>query len=206
MGRCLRWLLLIALPLGTGWAAPAPLPPGVEADAREYTRLAMRHDQLLLKFNMHQASAAEQAEMERARASGEAIKAKYAPGRVTAATSAAFSRRLQELSREVIAPAARRWVAEAFPEPEAVAAAFPDDLEQSAALQVLAQTLAQKVGQPTIPEATAKIERYRAAWPRLNPQSRADYGTRLDRIDGLRRSKAFVVRVIERLVPVYANE
>lgn len=95
---------------------------------------------------------------------------------------------------------------DAFPDPEAVAAAFPSDLEQAAPMQILAQTLGQKVGQPPIPESTAKIERYRSACMKINPQSRADYGTRLDAIDALRRSKQFTVRVLDRFVPVYATE
>ena len=204
MRRAARWVLLAALPLGAAEATPPP--DSVEGDAQEYTRLVMQHDHLLLKTNMHRASAAEQEEMVRAGVSAEAIKAKYKPGRVQAAVAAAFSRRILELSREVIAPAVKRWVVEAFPEPDGVAAGFSDDFEQAAAMQVLAQLLAQKIGQPPIPESTAKIDRYRSAWAKLNPQSRPDYGTRLDKIDALRRSKEFALRVVERVVPLYGNE
>ena len=206
MGRWARCLLLATVTTSVPGATAAPLPGAVEADAQEYTRLAMRHDQLLLKANLRQISPAEQEEMRRLGASGEAIKARYAPGRVAPALAAGFSKRLQELSREVIAPARKKWVVDAFPEPDAVAAAFPDDLEQAAAMQVLARTLTDKLGQPPIPEQAAKIARYQAAWARINPHARADYGARLDRIDGLRRSKQFTVQVLERFLPVYATE
>lgn len=178
----------------------------VERDAQEVTRLALRHDQLLLKLNMRRITAAEQQEMERARADLDAIKARYAPGRVSGPVATAFSSRLRELSRDVVVPGIKLAVVEAFPEPDAVSAAFPTEPERAAAMQVLALTLGQKIGQPTIPAAAAKIARYHSAAAALNPRSRPDYTARLDAIDALRRSKKFAAEVLERFVPVYAVE
>jgi len=206
MRRAVRCMLVAGIALAASGAAATPPPPAVEADAQAYTQIVLRHDQLLFRSSLRRITPEEEAEMPRLRAAGEAIKAKYGPGRAPREAAVAFTRRIHELSREVIAPAARRWVVDAFPEPEAVTAAYPVDLDQAAAMQILARTLAEKVGQPPIAEATAKIDRYRAAWARINPQSRPDHATRLDWIDGLRRSKQFVVEVLERFVPIYAPD
>jgi hypothetical protein len=177
----------------------------VEQDAQEYTRLAMRHDQLLLKLNMKRISDAELGEMDRLKANGEQIKAKYAAGRVSAPIAAAFAKRLKELSDEIIAPARKGWVVDAFPEPTAVAAAISDELRRAAAMRVLTRMLAEKV-QPPIPASAAKIERYQAAWMNINPKSRADYAARLDTIDSLSWNKQFTFDVLNMFVPVYAVE
>jgi hypothetical protein len=97
-------------------------------------------------------------------------------------------------------------VVDVFPEPAAVGAAYTNDLESAAAMQVLARTLEDKIGKPPTANASPKISRYQAAWLKINPQSRAHYTSRLDTIDKLRRSKQFTVNVLQRFVPVYAIE
>lgn len=178
----------------------------VEGDAQEYTRLVMQHDELLFKFNMHRVGNQAQQEMRRLEAAGAAIKSKYSSGRVAAAASSAFQKRVRDLSTEVIAPARKGWVVDLFPEPATVAAAYPGELEGAAAMQVLARTLADKLGKPLPTAASDKIGRYQAASAKVNPQSRTDYTSRLDTIDRLRRSKQFVFEVLQKFAPVYAVE
>src|SRR3974377_1067195 len=132
MRRAVRCMLGAAVALAASGAAVPPPPPSVEADARAYTQIVLRHDQLLFRSNLRRITPDEEAEMPRLRAAGEAIKAKYGPGRAPREVAVAFTRRIHELSREVIAPATRRWVVDAFPEPEVVAAAYPVDLEAAA--------------------------------------------------------------------------
>ena len=73
-------------------------------------------------------------------------------------------------------------------------------------MQVLARTLSTKSARLTHSDASAKIGRYQSAWAKVNPQSRADYTSRLDTIDKLRRSKQFTVDVLRKFIPVYAVE
>src|SRR6188472_3695743 len=76
----------------------------VEQDAQAYSRLAIRHDSLLLKLNLKRISTAEEKEMDEVGAQGAAIKSKYAPGEPMSRQAAAFDRRLKELSVQVVQP------------------------------------------------------------------------------------------------------
>jgi hypothetical protein len=76
----------------------------VENDAQDYTRAVMQHHERLLKLNMGLAGNDAQ-EMARLEATGAAIKAKYAPGRVPSAVGSAFDKRVRALSSEIVAPA-----------------------------------------------------------------------------------------------------
>lgn len=178
----------------------------VEQDAQEYTRLAMEHDSRLLKLNLRRISEAEQAEMPQIRAQGDAIKRKYAPGGPLSKHAAQFEKRLKELSEQVIAPAVKGWVTDAFPEVDQVLAAYPEDAQRMAALQILEQTMMEKVGTSPLPATTAKAERYHAALMKLNPKSSSSYSALLNASDALRRRKQFQFDVLDRFVPVYAVE
>jgi hypothetical protein len=203
--RCLCIVLLALL-----GATAAPLESqtsSVENDAQAYTQLVLQHDRLILKNNMkRKMSEAEFAEMARLRAELQKINAKYAAGGPSRSLGTAFEKRRKELSLTVVAAAVRRWVAEEFPEPAQVAAAFSKDLERAAAMRVLAEKLNEKVGQPPSSEVGAKVRRYQEAWARINPKSRDDYTARLSAIDALVRSNQFQFDVLNRFVPLYAVE
>ncbi len=178
----------------------------VEQDAQEYARLATRHDQLLLKLNLKRASPQEEKEMDALAAQGAAIKSKYAPGGPMSKQAPAFEKRLKELSEQVIQPGIKAAVADAFPGVDEVRAAYPDPAHGIAALQILEQMLADKVGQPLLPAAKAKIESYHGAMTSLNPRSSSDYTSVLNATDALRRGSEFQFEVLDRFVPVYAGE
>src|SRR5678816_1562763 len=103
LGRALfvcAWMLQI----GVAPARAAGAADTVEQDAQAYSRLAMRHDILLLKLNLKRATPQEEQEMDSIRAEGAAIKSKYAPGGSMAGQAAAFEKRLKELSEQVVQP------------------------------------------------------------------------------------------------------
>ncbi len=187
---------------------PAAAPDAVENAAQEYTRLVLRHDRLVLKNNMgRKMSKAELDDMRRLRAELEKVKASYSQaGGASRSVAAAFEKRRQELSASVVVPAVRRWVAEEFPEPAQVAAAFSKDLERAAAMQILARQLEEKAGQPPTSEVREKVRRYQSAWVQINPKSRDDYTARLSAIDALVRSNRFQFDVLNKFVPLYAVE
>ncbi len=202
------WLRALVVALACT-AATTHLPAqtgSVEDDAQEFTRLVLRHDRLVLKNNMDRTmSPAELAEMGRLRAALEKIKTAYTSGALRS-SSAAYQKRVKELSVEVVAPAVKRWVAEEFPEPKAVAAVYTDELQCSAAMQVLHRVLNEKAGQPPNADVTAKLRRYETAWMKINAHSRSDYSERLTAIEKSMWNKKFQFEVLAKFVPLYSVE
>jgi hypothetical protein len=197
-----------------GWFLHAGIAPAMadgaadalEQDAQAYTRLAVRHDSLLLKLNMKRITPQEEKEMDAVRAEGAAIKAKYAPGGPMSRQAAAFEKRLKELSAQVVQPAIKAAVVDAFPSVGEVRAVYQDPPHAIAALQILEHTMTDKVGQPPLPALTAKVAGYHASMAQLNPKADSDYTSVLDATDTLRRSREFQFEVLDRFVPVYAGE
>jgi len=200
----IRGLQILALTLTIGIATLNAQTDSVEADAQNYTQLVMSHDQLVLKYNMKRISKAEIAELDRLKLKLDEARARYALDRVSRSVAAEYDKRVKELSVEVVAPAVKQWVADAFPEPKAVASVYPDELKRVAAMQVLATTLTGKLGQAQ--PAVEKVGRYEEAWTALNPSSRDDYSTRLNTIEQLMRNNPFKLEVLARFVPLYADE
>jgi len=173
-------------------------------DAEEYATTALRHDVLLLKINLERGSAADRAEIDRLRAHGESIQAKYAAA--APAARAEYERRVKQLSATRVAPGVRAAVAEFFPSVAEVTTAYSDERQRAAALQILAGKLKERAGPPLVPEAAAKVALYETAWTSLNPKARSDYPTRLDAIDALRRSQTFNAEVLGKFMPIYAHD
>src|SRR6476659_2274233 len=90
---CARSLCCLLFCFGVVLSAVAAPSDAVEKDAQEYTRLAMRHDSLLLKLNLKRITPAEEAEMPELRAKVSAIKTKYARGGPLSSQAGAFDKR-----------------------------------------------------------------------------------------------------------------
>jgi hypothetical protein len=201
--RLLMMLTALALPAAS---QAQGVSDEVETDVQEYSRFALRHDSLLLRLNLKRITNDELAEMDRMKAQGQQIAAKYASGGPRAADAATFERRRKELSASVVQPGVMRAVAQAFPEPGEVAARFDDAVDRAAAMQVLAETLKAKAGKPLVPEVTAKAQRYEAAVDEINPRNREEYVRQLNAIRARRLDPQFKFDVLSQFMPVYAPE
>ena len=200
LGRALfvcAWMLQI----GVAPARAAGAADTVEQDAQAYSRLAMRHDILLLKLNLKRATPQEEQEMDSIRAEGAAIKSKYAPGGSMASQAAAFEKRLKELSEQVVQPGIKAAVADAFPSVDEIVAAYPDPAHSIAALRILEQMMLEKVGKPSPSAATAKLDAYHAAITKLDVHSDVRGAS-----EKLERSREFQFEVLDRFVPIYAGD
>lgn len=100
MTRVLMHLLLAASMLAIAATPASAQTATFEADAQEYTRLAVMYEQLLLELNDRKIGPLEAAELDRLRAQADAIKARHAFGREGAVHAQAFENRLRELSAD----------------------------------------------------------------------------------------------------------
>lgn len=177
----------------------------VEDDAQTYTRLAVRHDELLFRQTMQTASPAEIAEMPALSGQGAEIKRKYAAGGPSAARSAEFQKRLSELSQEIIQPAAKRWTTEAFPEPARIAADFSAETKRAAALIYLGKLLGERIAAPQ-PDATReKIARYQSALVAINPAYRDAFAAKAKEVHALAQNAEFHLEVVKKYLPAYVT-
>jgi hypothetical protein len=191
-----------APPAETG--AEAPPENTVEADAQAYIRLVLRHDFLVFKEGMRTLTDAERNEMPPLRARGAEIQQKYAPGGPMAAQGAEYQQRVKELSSTRVVAARAEWITNAFPTADAIVAAFPDDPQRLAALQILQELLEYSV-RPAPPATAAKRNSYRQAIDKISPP--AEFDARLyEGTREFRQSRQFQLDVINRFVPAFAAD
>lgn len=165
-----------------------------DADAREYTRLAIRHDEILYRAQIQQATPAERAELPRLEAAGKEIKGKHAR------ESAAFDKRLAELSKEMVQPARQSWITASFPSASAIASAYRDDGKRYAALSVIDRILWEQAGQPQSEATAAKIAGYRAAMKQIDTKTANSI-----EVFRLVRDNHFRAEVLTKFAPAFAG-
>jgi hypothetical protein len=178
----------------------------VEDDAQAHTRLALRHDELLFKQSMHKGSAAERDEMTTLAAQAAEIKKKYATSGSAAARSAEFEKRLAELSQQIIQPASRVWAANAFPEPDKVAADFTAATRRAAALIYLSRLIAERVAAPQPDAVRGKILRYQQALERINPVYKDRFAPNAKEVYALAEAADFHLEVVKKYLPVFIGD
>lgn len=184
--------------------AAAEVARGIEEDAQEYTRLSIRHDELLHKLNWKNINGAEKQEMSGLRAKGDEIKRKYAAGGASQRQATAFQKRLLELAAEKVAPARQAWLAADFPDAGAIVANYSDDSQRLAALSLIDTLLWEQAGQPQQPATAEKIAGYRAAMAKLNPKDGPRHVALMNDQFKLTHNLQFRSDVISKFAPEFA--
>jgi hypothetical protein len=185
--------------------AAAAVARSVDDDAQEYTRIAIRHDDLMHRQSMKRISDAERHELPLLERQGADIKRKYAVGGPSQQQSAMFEKRLAELDVEKVKPARQAWITSSFPDADAIYAAYPEDRQRLAALSLIDSLLWEKAGQPQLPATAEKIARYRAMMENLNPKGGSRRVQLTNEIYDLVHSNQFKYEVMSRFAPAYAG-
>jgi len=186
--------------------AAAASAKGVDEDAEEYTRLMLRHDELVYRNNMKKATEAEKSEMAQLLSQSEDIKKKYARGGASQAQAAQFETRTKELAAEKIAPAKQEWITASFPNAGQILAGFSSDAQRLAALRLIDTLLYEQAGQPQSPATAAKITGYREEMKKLDPEHDSSKHLALqDDVYKLMHASSFQYEVMNKFAPAFAN-
>lgn len=187
----------------TARQAVAAQAKALEDDAQNFTKLALRHDELVFKESMKTLTPAERASMPALASEGAEIKKKYAAGGASATRGAEFQKRLAELSQQIIQPASRVWATAAFPEPARVTADFSTEGKRAAAFIYLTQLLSERIAAPQ-PDATReKILGYQRALGAINAAYNSPFTPKAQEAHALAKNADFRLEVASKYLPIF---
>jgi hypothetical protein len=177
----------------------------IEDDARAYIHFVMLHDQLVVKETLQGPNDADKKQMTEYLQQGTEVRNKYAKGAALAARTNDFGVRVAELDKEVLAPAVKEWVADAFPAPEQVVAAYNGVEQQVAALRFVDRVLHDNIAVPWPEIARRKSAAYVAAVDKIDPPNEAKHFAVAKRADELANEPEFRIAAAKKLLGYYGT-
>lgn len=175
----------------------------IQSDARAYIDLAMRHDQLVVKENIQGSTEAEKKLMSEYSEQGNGIRNKYARGAPLAAETNNFAAAIQQLDKELVAPAAKEWVANTLPGPDAIIAGYNTDEERVAGLRFMNRVLRDNIAAPWPDAANQKSAQYLAAADKIDPPSGEKHPVVAAGADKLFNDPEFRIQFVKKFLGAY---
>ena len=176
---------------------------GIEDDARAYIHFVMLHDRLVVKESLQGPNEADKQQMAEYLRQGTDIRNKYAKGAPLAARTNDFATQIAQLDKELVVPATKEWLTEAFPAPEKVLAAYDNVVDRVGALRVIDRVFRDNVATPWPAVAAQKSAAYVAAIDRIDPPSGPTHFATAEKAGALVHDPEFRIGVVKKLLGAY---